>query len=237
MGDLVAKELDVDLTEDEWKERSDMLGHAQLELETARIKSKESASHHSGIVKKVEARIHELARAVRDKKEARTVQCEERANARMFRIETVRLDTGALIDARAMNDEELADAQQGHLFTDKAQKSQKKAKADAAATEPGDSHTLPDHPVIETERTADERIPCPGPEGGKGCEGEACMRCAGLLFIPNPDYSPPTGAAPEPEIEAGTEIAAPDAMLAGAAAAPEPEGGKRSRRGMRAEAH
>jgi hypothetical protein len=247
-----SKDLDCPLTQEEWEERSKMQGDAVRDWETAQAAAKLSAKQHGEVVRKAEGRVHDLARAVRDRKESRAVLCEERVNNRLFRVETVRLDTSEIIDARPMTDEEMAEAQQGRLFTEKASGSQKKtkaekaeakARADAAATEPGDSHTLPEHPVLETSvRAPEESIPCPGPgdvvhlaEGQKSnCTGEDCSRCAGLLFIPNPDYSPPTGgevpAAPESDDE-GTAIVAPEAVLAGQAG-PD-DGGKPKGRGMR----
>jgi len=209
------KEIDVALTDTEWEERSKMLGVAIEDLEKAKAKAKESASAHGTIVKAVDKKVHDLGRAVRERKEERSVLCVERENTRLFRWETVRLDTEEIIDVRPMNDEDLSVAQQPDLF-DRDQR---------AANEPGDSHTLPNHPVLETIRAPDQQIACPGPDGSAGCEGEECSRCAGLLHIPNPDASD--------HDEEGTAITDPGALAAAGAAPPD---GKR-RRGLRAEAH
>jgi hypothetical protein len=240
-GVSFSKELDCSLTDEEWRERSTMLGGAIEELEKAKVKAKEIASAQGAIVKKCDSRVHDLGRAVRDRREARAVLCQERREPRLFRVETVRLDTMEIIDARPMTDEELADAQQGRLFVEQGRASQEAAAK--AGNEPADSHTLPDHPVLETVRGPDEKIPCPGPTpedpgyagGPIGCQGEECTRCAGLLFIP------PPVAASEPDAE-GTAIETPDALLAGAAAVPEAapaKGGKGAKggRGLNLGAH
>jgi hypothetical protein len=228
MGEPYSKDMDVSLSDEEWQERSKQNGLAIQAWEKAIEHKKEVTKQLAEVVSKAELRVHELGRAIRERKESRAVLCEDRANPRMFRIESVRLDTGEIFDVRPMNDEEMADAQQGRLFNDQA------ANDDA----PADSHTLPDHPVLETVRTAEERIKCPGAvtvsdDGTEipsaGCSGEDCTRCAGLLFIPNPEFSPPVGAdasATAAEEYPGTDIDPSDPALAEASAEPTTGKGK-----------
>jgi hypothetical protein len=194
----VVKSLEVPLTEGEWAERSTMLSEKIDERERAKLAAKESAGKHGENLKAIDKKILELASAVSKRKERRDIPCEERENARLFRMETVRLDTGEVVDVRPFDEDELASAQQGRLFVD-------------SGDGPADTGTLPNHPPLDTTRGPDTRSPCPGPEGGNGCTGEACTRCAGILFVPTESLPP----------EPGTEISDPGTLLAAAASSPE----------------
>jgi hypothetical protein len=216
MTERFVKELEIPLTAEERAERGEMLASTILELFQLDVKAKESAGQFSAAKKKLEKKRYELATAVDTGRERRPVPCEERANERLFRVETVRLDTEEIVDVRAMSDEELSDAQQGKLFNARAA-----ASNGDDGEGPADTGTLPNHPTLETTRAPDGRVACPGPAGDNGeppagCYGEDCPRCLGIGFVPSDSVA-------DAEAEPGTEIDDPAAVLAGDADPEAPE--------------
>lgn len=187
MSETFTREVVFKLTEEEVYERGQMLAAREQDLEKNKLDAKESQSRFGKEKKKIEDGIRNLAAAVRTKQEKRPVSCEDRANPRLFRIETVRLDTGEVLDVRPMNDEELADAQQGTLFTQGAE---------------GHAHTEDAPGDAPAEGTDPDRVACPGTDVTLGCAGEECTLCGGALFVPL-----------QAEAEEGTEITEPGKLV------------------------
>jgi len=101
------------------------------QIDDAKASAKEDASEHK-------SRINALAEAERAKRiaadtgvERRAVACEERRNEAQSTIETVRLDTGKIIDARSMdaNERQLVIPGTGVAATEVREPSTKKRRA------------------------------------------------------------------------------------------------------------
>jgi len=225
------KKLSVPLSEVEIRERGQQLAHLRIEVEKEKLAAKEAASQRAAKIKSLDSRVMELAHAVENKREDRDVQVRDQVNTRLWRMETIRLDTEEVAEVRPLTDAELEEAQQASLpFSG--------PEGDVA---PSGDGSYPDHPELaEGVRAPDARVACPGPEGSEGCKGEECTRCAGMLWIPSdsvkePEPEPTATEALDPDATSdGTEIDDPSAVLKAAEAAavsvPE-EKGRKGRKG------
>ena len=229
--DTNARDVQFDLTDLEAKEYGERLARKTREITVLKVKAKEVAGEYSRKVKGLEGDVSDLAEAITSRKELRPVLCEERVDARRFRVDTVRLDTNEVVDTRPMNESEMADAQQGQLFSDA---DARRAAPTDDPNGPADTGTLPNHPPLETVRGPEDRVPCPGPsersDTGDGCTGDDCTRCAGAGFIPAEAAEADHADVPE------ADITDPENIVSAMPGEPA-KGGRRGRGGKHVEAH
>ncbi len=222
------RDVQFDLTDLEVKEYGERLARKTREITALKLKAKEIAGDYSRKVKALEGDVADLAEAVTTRKELRPVLCEERVDARRFRVDTVRLDTNEVVDTRPMNESEMADAQQGQLFSDA---DARRAAPTNDENGPADTGTLPDHPPLETVRGPEDRVPCPGHANTEeGCAGDDCTRCAGAGFIPAEAAVADHADVPE------ADITDPEHLVSAMPGEPA-KGGRRGRGSKHVEAH
>jgi hypothetical protein len=106
------RKLAVELTDDELKQKGDVLSNRIEELDTVESERKAAADGFKEHIKEIHGDIASLARQIRTRKEHRTISCMwERDDARMTMC-LIRQDTGEIVDTRPMRDDEL----QAELF-------------------------------------------------------------------------------------------------------------------------
>ncbi len=106
------RQLPVKLTDAERMARALRAAELQAEYNLVELRKKETARELGLELKRLRERIEEAQQAVRTGEEPQSVQIEHRRNEERRTIETVRLDTGEIIDTRPMTAEE----RQGKLF-------------------------------------------------------------------------------------------------------------------------
>lgn len=174
--ETITRDLAVKLSDEEVDQKSQELARCVGDIEAVTEEAKDSAKEFKRRLDEKKKSLHDLAKAVSNREERRSVLCSERPNARLFRVETVRHDTMEIIETRAMKGEELDEARQGSLF--------ERHTADSSDL-PEPTGSGPE--VLNTVRAPDTSIPCPGRmiDGVlAGCAGAECGRCAGHGTIP-----------------------------------------------------
>ena len=100
----LSRELPVQISlEEAWKKATSLAGRV-LELEALKDKMKADASASRARKKELQAEIVSLSTGVRTKTELRQVECEQRAADVNGAVETVRTDTGEVIETKAVNE-------------------------------------------------------------------------------------------------------------------------------------
>lgn len=214
------KELPAPLTPEEVENRSTQLARLLESIADTETEAKKIARQYSEKLKGMRLQAMTLAHAVSRREESRPVLCSERADYRRFTIETYRHDTGAVVESRAMEQDELEEARQGHLFVRVADRDNEERKKSTAANDGGKGLDL-EAPTIESVEEKGEAL--------------AAELKDALETIRNPDGTGRTkvshGFAGEPmkqiggpvddEAEVpGTAITDPGAVLEGKAPAP-----------------
>jgi hypothetical protein len=98
--------LPVSLTEEEIKQKGDVLATRIEERDAIELRRKAAADGFKEELKAISGDINSLARQVRTREEQRVVKCLwERDDSRMSMI-LVRQDTGEIFESRAMRDDE-----------------------------------------------------------------------------------------------------------------------------------
>jgi hypothetical protein len=100
---------------DRARENAELLGQSEAkskEIEAYAEEAKATKKRLEGEKEALDASCYRLGRVVRTGQEERQVACEERDVMSTLVIETVRLDTGAVVGSRAMTKEEILDRQQ-----------------------------------------------------------------------------------------------------------------------------
>ncbi len=95
--------LPCEMSDEQLKDRGSQLAHAQEELEAHLVSAKEHRAELRDEKKALELKVHDLAEAVRSKKESREVKCALRIGKRDGWVEVVRLDTQEVITTRKMS--------------------------------------------------------------------------------------------------------------------------------------
>ena len=112
---IETRELPVKLNDDEILQRADEAAKTTREMYAAEEKRKEVGKEMKGHVDELQEKLKRLSRIVETKTEDRPIEVRwERDDGRMM-MYLVRLDTGEVVQARAMDAEELA-ARQADLF-------------------------------------------------------------------------------------------------------------------------
>lgn len=112
----MTKKLAVKLSDEEVATKSFQLANVYREVLETEARAKEAAKGFADKVKKAKERLRELAANVTTRTEERDVVCSERLDARRFVVETIRHDTGEVIEVRALNEDETEGLRQTHLF-------------------------------------------------------------------------------------------------------------------------
>lgn len=110
------KDLPAKLNEEERQARSDALARLVEEIADVETEAKKIASQYGQKLKGMRQNMTALAHAVTQGEERRPVLCSERADMRRFTVETYRHDDGAVVDTRAMTQDEVEEASQANLF-------------------------------------------------------------------------------------------------------------------------
>lgn len=111
----IFRDLKVELTDPEWRNYVDAWAREQS-------KAHETASEKAEVMSKFKARIethenvmNDLGEKVRSHKETRAVECVEKPDEQRFVMELYRMDTGELVETRAMNSQERHEVVQATL--------------------------------------------------------------------------------------------------------------------------
>lgn len=167
--ETVKKELPVKLAPEDVAARAQSLanrieGVAKLKLEAA-----ETAKGYKDRIKDEETAIAELANVVAHKREKRAVLCTINYDTRRHSVDTVRTDTGEIVDSRAMTAEEIEDANQGKLFGDRDDREappdrESKSDTDADSNGEGEDASVDRAADDGADRDDDVGEPAPGTE-------------------------------------------------------------------------
>src|SRR3982750_2032548 len=98
----LSRTLRVELALAEVAKRADRCAHVVAEREGKVEEAKTATAHIKARIKELDAELRSLSNEVRDKAKYTEVECERRYNYRLGTIAVVRLDTGAVVDERAM---------------------------------------------------------------------------------------------------------------------------------------
>jgi hypothetical protein len=99
--------LDCHLTDDELRQRSAELAQAFEQREKAERHAKEEAKRLKAEVKRHDAKLSELARVLRERKEPRTVECCEAIDMEHGKSSTIRMDTNEVVSVRTLSKDEI----------------------------------------------------------------------------------------------------------------------------------
>lgn len=113
---------------DRAQEGAKLLGESEeksREIERHKEEAASTKKRLEGEKETLDAKCYKLGRIVRAGAEERQVECEERDIMTALTIDTVRLDTGAVVGSRAMTKEEILDRQQIKIPLPKAEKPRK----------------------------------------------------------------------------------------------------------------
>ena len=94
------------LTEEEWRERAQLLSEEHVRVAGLEHMHKLEESLYRQRYKAARANIEQLADALRNREEQRAVDCEERRNDGELVMELVRLDTNEVVERRPMTADE-----------------------------------------------------------------------------------------------------------------------------------
>lgn len=106
----------VELTEEEVRDAADRMADLFDQVGRIEEEQKSIANNYKAKIKEVEAQLSQTQLLVRNKYEQRLVDCIQSWNIKTCRVVTVRKDTGAIVEERAMT----ADERQEKLFPDEA---------------------------------------------------------------------------------------------------------------------
>jgi len=113
----------VELTKDEVRMRGESLARKHAEWDAVESARKAAMTHAKSEEEKLEAEMKLLAEAIRTGKEYRDVEVREMRNDMALSMDTVRQDTGEVIEQRPLGPEEL----QAKLFDVTGKKPEKKS--------------------------------------------------------------------------------------------------------------
>ncbi len=107
MADKMEKSLPVKLTNNELRAYGDEL--AKVVGEWAKIKTdkKETAAQYKLQIEALEARMQTIAIKIEQRKEWRMIECYEREDLEAQRLNTIRIDTGEVVNWRVMTQEDI----------------------------------------------------------------------------------------------------------------------------------
>lgn len=103
---VTSRKLPVDLSTMEVRERSLELSSKIAEARALEARRKAAASEFKASDQEIRARIDELAESVKSGRESRQVECRWSRNESLGRMELARMDTGEVIESRALTPEE-----------------------------------------------------------------------------------------------------------------------------------
>jgi hypothetical protein len=104
------------LNSDEVLERASQLSQVLATRKEAEDARKATAKRLKSIVDAHDAEASQLAEAIRDRAERRSVECTERFDLRVNKASVIRCDTGEVISVRTMTSEEIETHSQATLF-------------------------------------------------------------------------------------------------------------------------
>jgi len=120
---VITRNLPVELTKDEVRMRGESLARKHAEWDAVESARKAAMTHAKSEEEKLEAEMKLLAEAIRTGKEYRDVEVREMRNDMALSMDTVRQDTGEVIEQRPLGPEEL----QAKLFDVTGKKPEKKS--------------------------------------------------------------------------------------------------------------
>jgi hypothetical protein len=107
----------VELTEEEVRDAADRMADLFDQVGRIEEEQKSIANNYKAKIKEVEAQLSQAQLLVRNKYDQRLVDCIRSWNIKTCRVVTARLDTGAIVEERAMT----ADERQEKLFPDETE--------------------------------------------------------------------------------------------------------------------
>lgn len=142
----VARELEVELTANEWIERSRALGEAEKRCRDLVVKKRSFGAQLKAEIDEADARLRALAEAVRTKKEIRGVECFEDEDVAHFAMVLRRRDNGAELESRPMTTAEIGKIRQPELPLDKKAAAEKRGLSSVppatSTLSPGDEYCV-----------------------------------------------------------------------------------------------
>jgi hypothetical protein len=156
--DLDTRELEVELTDDEYNNRSKALGEALGKLERVEATKAREAAVHAAAIKDLELEIKKLGAAVRERRELRVVTVRKVVERGLVKV--IRTDNGQVVEDRPATIDEVQATLPHHP---------KKPKAGAAAAPaPGEDLIT----RAKREQAAGGAAPDPDDEGDVGDGGD-----------------------------------------------------------------
>jgi hypothetical protein len=196
------RQLQCALTPEEIDIKGRLLARKISEREAADEERKSAAKRAGDAIKVADEEIAKLAEAVNTGKEKRPIVVSDRHDNRRFCVETIRHDTLAVIETRAMNREEAEKAQQPTLFDERA-----------TADSRDDTPAEPAHAPAPAE--AGQVIPGPFAQGA-AATGEPGCTCGSTTDGVHEDACASLqGQAAAPPLPPGAEVTDPGGLLSG----------------------
>jgi hypothetical protein len=195
MTDKTTKMLPCHLDDDAVQERGRLLAVCVQEISDLEEEKKAKVKEYADQIKAKEERKAELAESVVTRTERRPVPISEVQDNRLFKIDTIRHDTMAIIDSRAMTADEAEQARQPALFDDRAT-----------------AQSRDDRPPADQSLSSADTQAAPAPATAPTGPCDKCGEANGVHLDNCPEVNP---AMPAPPAPADTEITAPAALLEG----------------------